>query len=356
MVYDMNYWMKVGKKVLIVVFTILGLWLAYKLACFYMPFLIAFIISLLVEPMIKFIMKKTKLNRNWSTAITLLIVLSLIVYVLFLGITNLVQEGINLIRNMSVYIEKLQNFGLNIVDKFNSLNIPTEVIEGLGASYSTLIGKVSVWITEILTKTVSIVTSIPLMFIYIIITILATVFICRDKVYILDQIEHHVPTKWMTNFRIHFKEIVGSLKDLLKAQAILISITFLELLIGFYLLNIFGFNIEFPLIAAIVTGIVDALPILGAGTVLIPWAIFSAITGDIKLAIALFVLYLVILIVRQIIEPKIVSKQIGVHPIFTLIAMYTGLKLMGFIGIIMGPVALIILSNVFSEFLEHRNF
>ena len=117
-----------------------------------------------------------------------------------------------------------------------------------------------------------------------------------------------------------------------------------------------GFNIEFPLIAAIVTGIVDALPILGSGTILIPWAIFSAINGDLSLAIALIVLYVIVIVVRQLLEPKIVSNQIGVHPIFTLIAMYTGFKFTGFVGLIIGPVIMIILSNIFAKLLEGGMF
>ena len=91
-------------------------------------------------------------------------------------------------------------------------------------------------------------------------------------------------------------------------------------------------NIEYPIIMAILIGFIDALPILGAGTIMIPWSIISASYGDIKLAISLVILYLIIIITRQLIEPKIVSSHIGIHPIFTLIAMYTGFKLIGVIG------------------------
>ena len=86
---------------------------------------------------------------------------------------------------------------------------------------------------------------------------------------------------------------------------------------------------------------------------MLPWAIISAVNGDLRLGIALFVLYVIILVVRQLLEPRIVGKNIGVHPIFTLIAMYTGFKISGIIGLIIGPIVLIILQNVFETMIDN---
>jgi predicted PurR-regulated permease PerM len=86
---------------------------------------------------------------------------------------------------------------------------------------------------------------------------------------------------------------------------------------------------------------------------MLPWAIISAVNGNLSLGIGLFVLYVIILIVHQILEPRIVSKHLGVHPIFTLIAMYTGFKLAGLIGLILGPIVLIILQNIFETMIDN---
>ena len=99
-------------------------------------------------------------------------------------------------------------------------------------------------------------------------------------------------------------------------------------------------------------GFVDALPIFGSGTVMVPWAIIEGFNGDIKLGIAVLGLWIVMSIIRQLIEPRIVGNHIGIHPIFTLIAMYTGFKLIGVIGLFIGPIALIILKNIFSAILD----
>lgn len=114
----------------------------------------------------------------------------------------------------------------------------------------------------------------------------------------------------------------------------------------------FGLNVGYPLLIALGIAFADALPILGSGTVMIPWAIISAVQGDLKLAIALIVLYVIISIVRQILEPKMVSKHIGIHPIFTLIAMYTGYKAIGLFGMLLGPIVLIIIKPIFETLID----
>ena len=90
----------------------------------------------------------------------------------------------------------------------------------------------------------------------------------------------------------------------------------------------------------------------GAGTIMIPWAIISATNGNITLGIALIVLYVIILVTRQLAEPKVVSNKIGIHPIFTLIAMYTGFKVTGLLGLFIGPIVLIILKNIYSTTID----
>ena len=170
---------------------------------------------------------------------------------------------------------------------------------------------------------------------------------CTDKIYMLDQIEHHLPEKWVKKLTSHIKAITKALGCYLKAQAKLILISFVISLIGLTIFSVVGLNINYPLLAAIGIAIVDALPIFGSGTAMVPWAIISACNGNVKLGIAILALWIVMSVVRQIIEPKIVSGQIGIHPIFTLIAMYTGFRFLGFIGLFVGPIALIILANIY---------
>lgn len=172
----------------------------------------------------------------------------------------------------------------------------------------------------------------------------------------IDQLEHHMPKLWVKKIGVHLKELVKTLGGYLKAEVTLVSISFIICLIGLYILNFAGFNISYPLLMALIIGFIDLLPIFGAGTFMIPWAILSACTGDISLAIAILVLWAIMSIVRQLLEPRIVSGNIGIHPIFTLIAMYTGFKFMGVIGMFIGPIILIILKNIFATFIDKGVF
>ena len=131
--------------------------------------------------------------------------------------------------------------------------------------------------------------------------------------------------------------------------SVLILISFIISVIGLYLLKVIGMDIKYPLLIALAIGFVDALPILGSGTVMVPWAIISALNGDLKLGISIIVLWIIMSVVRQFLEPKIVSGKIGIHPIFTLIAMYTGFKLIGVMGMLVGPIVLIILKSIFAK-------
>ena len=237
---------------------------------------------------------------------------------------------------MSITKIKISNTALNLAQE---------------ASQEILL-KVSEWVTSFLTKLLSLITSLPTITIYVIITILSVYFVCTDRIYILDFMEHHMPKKWVQKIGIHVKEITRKLGGYLKAEAILILVSFVISLVGLYIFKFVGMNVKYPLLIALGIGFVDALPILGSGSVMAPWAVVEALNGDIQLGISILSLWLIMSIVRQFLEPKIVSGKIGIHPIFTLIAMYTGFKVIGVMGMLVGPIVLIILKSVFANVLE----
>ncbi len=346
---DYHYWLDVIKKILIFTISVLLIYIGFKISIFYIPFLIAFILAQLIEPLIRFCMKKFKMRRKFSAILIFAIILSIIVGLIVWGVATLVSEATNLLNNINFYIDKISNQSQSLISKFNfdKIKLSDELTLILKNSSGELIQTASDWVKTVLTKLLNSLTSLPTIGLYIVITILALYFMCTDKIYMLDQVEHHLPEKWVKNLTKHLKALIKSLSCYLKAQLKLILISFVISLIGLYAFSIAGMNIKYPLMAAIGIAIVDALPIFGSGTVMVPWAIISAFNGDIRLGVAILVLWIVMCIVRQIIEPKIVSGQIGIHPIFTLIAMYTGFRCLGFIGMFVGPIVLIILKNIY---------
>ena len=354
MVIDMNYWSKVARKLFILILTIIGLYLGFKLAVFYIPFLIAFILYLLIEPCIRFLMKKFKLRRRTSAIIVFSVVILIVTGITAWGIVTLVQEASNLLGGLNGYFEKGTILLNNFTEYFKTskIQIPDEVQNILQNSGNEFLNEISVWTKEVLTKFLNALTSLPTIGFYIVICVLALYFICTDKIYMIDQLEHHLPETWVKRLVKHIKEIAKALGCYLKAESILILVSFVISLIGLYIFKIIGLNIEYPLLAALGIGFVDALTIFGSGTVMIPWAIIIAFNGDYTFAICILVLWIIMSIVRQFIEPKIVSKQIGIHPIFTLIAMYTGFKFIGVIGMLIGPILLIVLKDIFAGLID----
>ena len=185
-----------------------------------------------------------------------------------------------------------------------------------------------------MTNFIKYISSLPNILINIIITILATYFITSDKFYILDRMEHHLSKKMVGKIVIHVKQITSSLGKYLKAEITLSAITFVVVLTGLNIFYLLGMEVEYPILIALLIGFVDALPILGAGSIMIPWSIILFLNRNNSLGFSILGLYIFTLIEKQFLEPKLVSNNIGIHPIFTLIAMYTSFRLIGVIGLI----------------------
>ena len=358
MIIDVAYWTRVAKNILYVVLLLLGLYLALRLSIFYMPFLIAFIISLMIEPAIKWSMKKTKLTRRTSSIIIFIFVLAIILGSLTWILITLFSEASSLLQGLNNYFDKAYIQFQALIERFDfdKIHLSDEVLNVVQNSTGDLLETISNWLRNSLTGLINLVTSLPSIAICIGITVVALYFICVDKIYILDQIEHHLPKVWVKKIGSHLRDLIQTLGGYLKAEATLVLISFIISLIGLYILQFTGFNISYPLLMALFIGFVDALPILGSGTVMVPWAAISAINGDFNLGIAIIVLLIIMSVARQVLEPKLVSKNIGVHPIFTLIAMYTGFKIMGIMGLLIGPIVLIIFKNIFANVIDKGVF
>ena len=312
MIIDMNYWSKVFRKLAIFLLSVIGIYLSFKLAVFYLPFLIAFILSLLIEPVIKFCMKRFKLKRKMSAILVFAVALVILISLLVWGIVSFISESSNLLNSLNYYVEKISNQinGISSNIDLSKINLSNEIVETLKDSGNELLQEGTVWIKNILTKLLNVITSIPTIAIYTVISILSLYFICTDKIYMIDQLEHHFPEVWIKKLTKHLRKIVKSLGDYLKAEAILVIISFIICLIGLCLFNLIGLKVDFPLLAALGIAFIDALPIFGSATAMIPWAVIEAFNGNIRLSIALIILLIIMSLTKQFLEPKIVSRKI----------------------------------------------
>ena len=193
----------------------------------------------------------------------------------------------------------------------------------------------------VLNASTTFVSKLPSAVVAIFMGILATCFIALD----FDRIKGFIVRQFRDNHldtMVQVKDIFSqSVIRYIKSYAIILLITFTEAAIG---LTIIG--VDYAILISFLIAVVDILPVLGTGTVVIPWMIVCFITGDIPRGVGLLVVYLIITVVRQIIEPKIVSQNVGLHPLVTLMSMYIGAKLLGIVGLFGFPITVIILQSL----------
>ena len=264
MIVDVGYWTRILKNILVLIVSIILIFLVLKLAIFYMPFLIGFIISLFVEPLIKLVVKKTKLERKKGAIIVLAIIFIILLGLLTWGVVTLLTESSNLLQILNKYIQLIYskiNEYMKIIKDGNS-KIPVEIVTIIEKSTDKVIVFITNYVSTFLSKVTQTISALPTIGIYTFITLLATYFICTDKMYIIDTLEHQLPKRWAKKIGIHSREIIKSLGGYLKAEAILIIISFFIVLIGLYILQFLNFNVPYPFLAALGIGFVDALPIL----------------------------------------------------------------------------------------------
>ena len=264
MIVDVGYWTRILKNILVLIVSIILIFLVLKLAIFYMPFLIGFIISLFVEPLIKLVVKKTKLERKKGAIIVLAIIFIILLGLLTWGVVTLLTESSNLLQSLNKYIQLIYskiNEYMKIIKDGNS-KIPVEIVTIIEKSTDKVIVFITNYVSTFLSKVTQTISALPTIGIYTFITLLATYFICTDKMYIIDTLEHQLPKRWAKKIGIRLREIIKSLGGYLKAEAILIIISFFIVLIGLYILQFLNFNVPYPFLAALGIGFVDALPIL----------------------------------------------------------------------------------------------
>ena len=340
--------------ILYIILVLIVVYLLFKLGIFLFPFTLALFFSILTQPFSRFLQKKLKFSQKIATIVS--IVLFLVIFLAFISLSALRLSGeiYKLSMNLNKYSKDFQSLWNHTIDRVYSLlgYFPEGFDEQVKSSINGFIRMGTSKLGSFINSLINFITSIPTIILYICITILSTFFISLDKKKIMTFLEQQFPETWIKKVYNIKREMFNVLGSYIRAQIILMTICFFELLISFNLLSFLKFNLPYPLIFSIIICIIDALPILGAGAVLLPWSLISFATGDIKLGLALLGIYFLVLSVRQMLEPKLISQNLGVHPLVTLISMYSGFKFFGVIGFLIGPVVMIILKNVFSRELE----
>lgn len=342
--------------ILKIVLIILAIFIFTRLWKFIVPFIIAYFFASLIEPIVKFIENKLRIPRKIGTVFSILLVLGVIGSIIGFLISRFIKEIKAVYMNLEINMDTITEFFNRIIDKVNDIfiQLPDQItdllsqgLQDIAKNLQSVLGQFVNWVQASIQAAMY----LPQILIFIIVTLLATYFMSSDKNTIIKFLDVHIPTDWLDKTKSITKNVFTALFGWLRAQLILTTVTFSELLVGFLIIGI-----DNALLLALIISLVDVLPVLGAGTVLIPWSIINLIMGNAKLGLSTALLYVIILFVRQLIEPKVVGKQIGVHPLFTLAGMYIGLRLWKIPGMFIGPLAIVSLKYIFEGILKEDTF
>lgn len=325
------------------------------------PFVFAGALSVFLQRPIKAITKKLHIKAH--SAVSIILVLLIVVLILGTATGLLFVLGSELkefftymfsnISSLSELIDAAEVFVMDLLTK-----LPKGIGDAIGEyviGFFDKLGTESMGIDmSVLSAPISgawhVVKGIPSLFLTLLVTVVSSVFMTADyeiiKKMVLDFFRVENREKIINTKRT----ITKGVSKLFKAYATLMLITFVEMFVGLSFMKLIGvYKGGYIAIIAFVTCIVDIVPVLGTGTVLLPWAVYSFISGNVGLGVGLIILYAVITVLRQVIEPKLVANQVGLPAIVTIAAMFLGARLFGAFGIIILPLTVIILKLMYDE-------
>lgn len=306
-----------------------------------LPFVLGLLFAMLLNRPVTFLRERLKLPRGIGTFLVMVLSLGVLGTALFFLGRTLYREAVGLVNWLVLWSKDLPTLYDRFMFWADSLNMPFEAEGAIRMGVQQLAGSAPSLLRTFATFLGNLIIALPTFFtnavVFVVVFLLSTFFFCKDKDVILPTLRKLFPPKaheWVSNLR---NTAAFTALSYIKAYAILMSITACELLIGFSIIGV-----EYALLLALLVSLIDILPILGVGTVLLPWGVYSLIIADYRTGIGMLLLYAVIWVIRQFLEPKIVSDQIGMHPLLTLISMYIGLKAIGFWGMLLFPMILLI--------------
>lgn len=339
------------------------------------PFVVSLFLAMLLQRPVNALTRKTPLKRGISSVIMVLLIVVLAGSVVGFIVVRIGMELADFFRFLIMKIEDAPSFASQIMQWFQNAIafLPDALEQSATASFEGFVNRILGLETELnatqsaagggfdfsmLSSPLGAVwgtaKQIPLFAAGLLVCIVSCCFMTADYHNLRDSILRQVKPDSQAAV-VRAKQVTFStIGKMGKSYSIIIGITFTEMVIGLCILKLCGLYTGGYIFAiALVTAVVDILPVLGTGTILIPWAVVSFCTGKIGFGIGLLVLYAIIGVIRQIVEPKLVSAQLGLPPYLTLAAMYIGTQLFGFLGLFLLPLLLTLLKVLNDEGILH---
>ena len=323
-------------------------WLVLRYALVWLlPFLLALGFAALMEPVIALARRKLRLKRGFLAAVFTLALLALVVTLGMVLVGQLIRQATDLMERLPELLAGLPVLSDRSTARLRSFcaDCPdgvqqwlTQLLDRLEQTASEALGTLSSALLRLLTGLVS---ALPQVMLFCATTALALFFTSAAYPQLMAFLRRQLPPAWRETARGIKASLITTIGKWVKAQCVLIVITFCQLLAGLLLIRQ-----PYALLLSAVIAFIDALPVFGTGTVLLPWAVLCCLAGSFPKGIALTALYLVIWLVRSIMEPKLMAQSAGLPPLPALAAMYIGFCAMGVAGMILGPILLLLIKQL----------
>ena len=316
-----------------------------------LPFLFSFGVALLLRPIVLYLCKKSRVAQPVVGILLFFILVFLLLYLCVALMVYLSGEARSAIASLLNELNEEENFLSRffasteaLKERFPFLQGPlfdegATVYDAIVKMARNLLSELSGKLTESVTRTLS---SLPRGVFAVSVSLIAMFYFFKDYKIITSALMCRLPEKGRGWLCLAKERLLDGMVRYLRAYFLLMFLTFAELFAGLLILDV-----DYAALIALITALLDLLPVIGVGIVLIPWALFSFVVGDTAMGIGLLILYLVLYLVRQILEPKIVSGVIGVHPLLTLFSVYAGYRLFGIFGMILGPLIAFLVKALF---------
>lgn len=310
-----------------------------------LPFTLAATLTVMLQSIINPLVSKFKLKRKPASVALVVILFSVMTVISALLFRAIYRQLADFFTQLPEYTEKFsgifERISKSISSFFGELPFSGNALNDVPATaMKTVAENLAEGFTSVATRFAA---GIPTFLLALVVTVIACIYFAKDYIEIKEFLFNRLSDTTVKKLQFIKATIVEKLFKLFKGYLIIIAITFVELFLG---LTLIGYN--YALILAAIISLVDILPVLGSGTVLIPWAIAAALSGHTSNAIVLVILYAVITAVRNIFEPKIIGDKLGVHPILMLASVFVGARIFGLGGIIVAPLTLVIIQSVIS--------
>ena len=341
-------WMRLGIRLALVLLLIQGLrYLGPPLLELFMPFVLALLVAWLLNPLVKRLQKRLGLSRGFLSLLLILLAFAAVGGVLFALSHSLFNEVSSLVNNWQDLWASVQA-GITTVgeelDKFVAY-LPEEV----ELFFNSMLDKLNAWVQNVLpellknvgTRAGSFAMSIPSFVVALIVFIMGAYFITADYPHLRFLVTDRMPQGVRDFFSRIKHTALGAFGGYVRAEVIISVGVFAILLVGFVFIRQ-----GYAVLLALLLAILDFIPIIGSGTVMVPWAIIDLLTGNWPHAIGLMVVWGVVCVFRRVAEPKAVGSQTGLSPILSLVSMYVGMKLAGVLGMILGPIVCLVFLNI----------